>query len=157
MDGIDLTKLVPKETELSKRVTWVEFKGVKFLVRYISRATLMSIAEQCTIAGYDPQAKARSRRLNPDKYVEEIATTMIKDWDNCTLETLSRLMVFDGGLPADKMQEKIPFNKDNLMMVIRNVHELDGFIQECAIDASLFKPVQDGELTKNLPSSPSTT
>lgn len=155
---LDLTKLVPKESDLSHRTTWVDFKGVKFKIRYISRATLVSIGEHCTIAGYDPQVKGRIRRLNADKFIEEMATTLVHSWKDCTLENLSRLMPMQlDGIPEEKMTEEVPFNRDNLLMVIKNVHELDGYLQECAVDASLFRPADDEELTKNLPSSPSTT
>lgn len=156
--GIDLTKLVPKESDLSKRTTLVEFKGIKFRIRYMSRATLMSLAEHCTISGYDPTSKVRKGKLDVDKYISEIATTIVQDWENCTVATLSKLMVMNvDGLPAEKLEEPIPFNKDNLMMVVRNVHDLDAYLQDCSTDASIFKPAQDEALTKNLSSSPNTT
>lgn len=157
MNGIDLSKLVPKESDLGKRTVWVDFKGVRFKIRYISRATLMSIAEHCTIAGYDQVSKTRNRRLDIDKYVGEIASTIVQDWEKCTVESLSKLMVMNvEGLTEEQIKAPIPFTRENLVMVIKNVHDLDGFLQDCSVDADLFKPTQDGELTKNLPGSPST-
>jgi hypothetical protein len=158
MDGIDLQKLIPTETDLSKKTTWVEFKGIRFKVRYVSRASLMKLAESSMIAGYDPKQKGRVRNVNVDKYIDQVFSSILVDWENCTPRTLSNIMLLNvEGLDDEKLDSKIPFTRDNMLSVVKNVHDLDNFIQECAVDAALFKHPNDEELTKNLPSSPTGT
>jgi hypothetical protein len=158
MDGIDLKKLIPSEQDLSKKTTWVEFKGIKFKLRYVSRASLMKLAESSMIAGYDPKAKGRIRNVNVDKYIDQVFTSIVVGWDNCTLRTLSNIMPLNlNGTPEEKLDEAVEFTTENMLATVKNVHDLDNFLQECAVDAALFKHPNDEELTKNLPSSPSGT
>jgi hypothetical protein len=153
--SIELSKIVPSESDLGKKLTWVEFKGVRFQIRYVSRATIAHLSESCMTASFDPKSRSRTRQIDADKFIESVAVTIVKDWDQCTLSALSKLMVLDTeGMDEAKLTEAIPFTKDNLMSVIRNVHELDGFLQDCAVDAALFRPEKAEELSKNLPTSP---
>lgn len=154
INGINLKSLVPSESVLNKRLIWVNFKGVKFQVRYISRITLSTIAEQCVVAGYDSTKKARSRQLDPQKFAKAMATTIVHDWQGATLRALANIMPINlEGMTPAQLDADVPFNEENLCMVVENAHELDGFLQECAVDASLFRADNAEDVTKNSVSS----
>ena len=158
MNGIDLQKLIPKEDDLAKKTAWVEFKGIRFKIRYVSRASLMKLAESSMIAGYDPKQKGRVKNINVDKYIDQVFSALVLDWEDCTVQALSNIMPLNlEGIDEAKLKELVPFTKENMLSVVKNVHDLDNFLQECAVDASLFRHSNDGELTKNLQSSPSGT
>lgn len=147
--AIQLTSLIPEEKSLNARRTWVEFKGVQFEIRYVSRATMQRILDQCTGAEYVPgTAGSRVRKIDNDKLSRAVATTIVLNWQKATIASLQRILPLN--VPeGTNVDEPIPFTADNLMAVVGNAHDLDGFLQECATDASIFRHPEDEVLTKN--------
>jgi len=155
--SFNLKSAVPTEADLAHRTTWVEFKGIRFQIRYISRATLLHLGEQCRVLAWDAKARTRTQSLDADKFIDLIATTIVQGWDRCTPANLSKVMPINTtGVDKEDLENPIEFNKENLLLVVKNVHELDNFLQDCATDASAFRPVEDEELTKNSQTSQNT-
>jgi hypothetical protein len=154
---IDLRKLIPTEEKLSERLIWVEFQSLRFQIRFVSKITLSALAESCTLVGYDKTNKTHGRKLNPEKFVQEMCATIVKNWDNVTLRTLSGVIVLDGEFTEAQLDEPIPFSNEQLVAVVTAAHELDTFLQECATEAALFKSESARGLEKNSQTSQSTT
>ena len=149
--AISLNKFIPTESDLTKKTAWVDFKGIRFKIRYISRVTLMSIAETCMVSSYDVKTKGRTKTLDPQPFVKSIAKAIVLGWENCTLKTLSDILplVDTTNVPDEELNEPVPFTEENLISVVLGAHDLDSFLQESAMDASLFKSPQAEELEKN--------
>lgn len=156
--ALNLKKLALTEDDLSKRLTGVEFKGIKFLIRYISRATLSALAEQFRVAAFDQKTGQRHITLDGDKFIPALAAAMVKNWEGATPENLSLLypLNLDALTPEERKQE-LEFNQENLLEVMKNANGLDEFLQTCATDAGLFRAPAAESLEKNSSPSPTTT
>lgn len=155
-NAIDLKSLVPSEQSLKEHTIWVNFKGVEFNIRYVSRLTLTSIADKCLVASYNAQQKQRQRTVDPVRFARGIAKAIVADWKKATLRNLANIMPLNlGELPPEKLDESVPCTEENLFMVIENAHELDSFLQDSAIDASLFRSEFAEDVEKNSSSSQS--
>lgn len=151
----DLAALISAAEE---RMTWVEYKGVRFQVRYLNRQALTTIGEQCAGLVFDPAMKGRVRKLDTIKFSKMLASALVVDWANCTPRTLQALMPLGvKGLSAEELDKPFPFNEDNLRLVFSNANGLDEFLQEIAVDADNFRVIPEAELEKNSESSLSGT
>lgn len=148
--AISLKSMSANENSLASRMIWVSFKDLRFKIRYVSRATMQAIADQCSGAEFVPGANAgqRVRKLDTDALMRTLTTTIVKGWDGVTLRSLQRLMVLDIPSGTD-LDAPVEFTEENLLSVVASAHDLDGFLQECATDPSLFKSPIDEDLTKN--------
>jgi hypothetical protein len=151
---LNLKNLALNEDALSKRLVWVDFKGVKFQIRYLSRATLAALAEQFRVAAFDQRTGQRNITLDADKFIPALAETMVKNWDGATPEVLSLLYPLNlESLSPEDRKTPMEFNQENLLEVMKNANGLDEFLQTCATDAGLFRSPAAESLEKN--SSPS--
>lgn len=142
----------------TERTVWVEFKGVRFCVRYMSRQKMLHFGEQCAVVAYDPKAKTRTRSLDVAKLTTMVTGHLLVGWSNCTLRTLQALMPLDtSNVDPSQLDAELPFNPENVSLVIANANGLDDFLQEIAMDPDNFRAVSSEELAKNSSPTPSGT
>lgn len=144
----DIKRYLP--TKLDRTVT-VDFKGVRFTVRYVSRQQLFTMAQQCQVLAYDKGSKKQTVRLDLPKMTKMVADAIVVGWSGLTLDTLQNLMVLEGvdGLDDAKLQEPIPFSAETMQELLLGVNGLDDFLQEIATDPSNFRTTSPEELEKN--------
>lgn len=156
--ALNLKKLACSEDQLSKRLVWVEFKGVRFQIRYLSRAALQALAEQFKIAAFNNKTGNREFTLDADKFIPALAEAMVRNWDGATPEALTLLYPLDLTELADEDRSKpLEFTRENLLEVMKNANGLDEYLQTCAQDAGLFRSPIAESLEKNSSSSQTTT
>jgi hypothetical protein len=124
----------------------VEFRhGARFTIRFVSRAALQAIAENCTVMAYSGQSKTRNRTIDPAAFNDAIARAIVVGWSNVTAEVLGKLMPLDLSKFEDTKAE-LPFSYEDLKTVLMNTPELDNFLQECAMDMATFRASKDDAL-----------
>jgi hypothetical protein len=156
--AINLKKLALSENDLASRLIWVEFKGVKFQIRYVSRATLVALADQYKIAAFDPKRGGRTVSVDAKKFIEALAKTIVNNWENATPRVLTALYPLDlSSLSEADKDSALEFNIENLLEVMENANGLDDYLQECAQEAALFRSPADSSLEKNSKTSQTTT
>lgn len=153
---MNLAKLVPTNTESMTAV--VEYRdGIKFKLRFISRSTLSRIGQLCVVWKYNDKTRQRQQHLDNDKYAAEFCRQAVIGWEGVTLRKLANLMPLDlSQVPAEDQDKDLPFDVDNLLVLVKNAYELDNFLQDTAVDIKMFRPALEEELG-NSPSSPTGT
>ncbi len=146
--GFDIKKYLPAKFD---RTVTVDFKGVRFTVRYISRQQLFTMAQQCQVLAYDKTSKKQTVRLDLPKMTRMLAEAIIVGWEGLTLDTLQNLMVLDGvaDLTEEQLKADIQFSADTMQELLLNVNGLDDFLQEVATDPSHFRTTSPEDLEKN--------
>lgn len=137
-------------TRLDRTVT-VDFKGVRFTVRYVSRQQLFTMAQQCQVLAYDKTSRKQTVRLDLPKMTKMVAEAIVENWSGLTLDTIQNLMVLEGvtGLTEEQLKAPIPFSQETMQELLLNVNGLDDFLQEVATDPSNFRTTPPEDLEKN--------
>lgn len=127
---------------------WIEYKeGIKFHLRYMSKAKFRQLAEDCTEHRYNPQKQVREPKMNVEKFLQKFVADTILDWKGVTLRSLSRLVEIDvSGYTKDEMAQEISFSSAEAIRLMEMVYELDPFIQSCVTDIKTFRPALEDEL-----------
>lgn len=148
VEPFNIKRFLP--TKLDRTVT-VEFKGVRFTVRYVSRQQLFTMAQQCQVLAYDKTSKKQTVRLDLPKMTRMVAEAIVVGWEGLTLDTLQNLMVLEGvdGLTEDQLKAPIPFDQATMQELLLGVNGLDDFLQEVSTDPSNFRTTSPEELEKN--------
>lgn len=123
------------------RTTTVEFRGVRFEVRYLSRAALSQIAVESQVVTFDPKRKGRTTQLDPERYSIALGQAIVKGWSGLTWGNLPQLVPVDypEDFPAEKLTEEVPFTNENLQLLLQNVTDLDNFLLEVAMAPESFR------------------
>lgn len=145
-----LAAFLPKTNSASRTVD-VDFKGVKFTIRHLTRAQLQAIAQQCTIMSYDSTARTKVPKLDLPRISKALAHAIVANWSNATLSTLQALMVLEipEGTPQEVLDEPFPFTEENVELVFAGASGLEDFLQEASVDPNNFRSVPAAELAKN--------
>jgi hypothetical protein len=156
--AIDLKKLATSEKKLDELTLGVKFKELTFVIRYVSKTTMFQLANQCRVAEYDAKSKGRVVGIDPDKFMEGLCKTVVKDWQGVTPRKLANLYPVDlSSLTEAQKDEEIPFSIENLIEVMKHAPGLDDFLHECATEPALFKNPAEESLEKNSSTSQSIT
>lgn len=144
--SFDLSSVV----DSGPRTIWVEFKGIRLRIRYLTREVLSEMGQQCAFLAYDAEKKQRTRKLDVVRLTEMLAEAIVVNWDGVTPHSLQQLFPIDmNRVPVQKREEPLAFNKKNLMVVLQNTNGLDEFLQNAATEASNFQSVPSEDLEKN--------
>ncbi len=128
----------------------VEFKdGLRFKLCYVSRSTLNRLLTSCTEFVYNSKLKTREPKLNLDNFVEQFSKIAVAGWEGATLRVLSGLAPLDTSAFTDaQLDAPFLFSQENLIFLMKNVYDLDDFLQNAACDVKFF-PTNKAEAVKN--------
>lgn len=139
------------ETELTAVVEFRE--GIKFTIRYIGRAELQKLARLATVQRYDTKLKARTPQLDNDKLIDAYCRKAVVGWEGVTPRALSRIALVNfAKIPADKLDESIPFSADGLVALVKSSDDLDMFLQDSCSNVQNFNAEHEEELGNSEPS-----
>jgi hypothetical protein len=126
----------------------VEYKeGIRFIIRYVSRSSLMRLSRDCLTWKYDEKAKGRTQQLDNDRFAESFCRRCVVGWSGVTPHTLSKLIPLDlSKIDAAQRDEPLDFDFANLLVLVKNAYELDSFLQDTAVDIKVFRPDLEHEL-----------
>ena len=148
---IDLASLIDTEAKFAT-VEYIE--GFSLVLRFVGKAQLRSIGRACTVNRFDKKTKQRVQDVDQKQFATSFAKVAVTGWKGATPNRLSSIIPMDiEGLSEEARDMEIPFSLEQLMLLIENALDLDGFIQDQAMDLTLFQPGHEDEL-ENSESSP---
>lgn len=123
------------------RTAMVDFRGVLFKVRFLSRAALTQIAQDSQVVSFDAKRRGRNASLDPEKYSRALGKALVVGWENLTFETLEQLVPvsYPPGMTQEALQMPVPFTEDNLHLLLSQVPDLDNFLLEAAMAPETFR------------------
>jgi hypothetical protein len=145
----DLNKIIIAESdELLADIPYKE--GIKFKIRYISRVSLTRLSQSCLRMEFNTKSKSREQVVDMDAFAAAFCKRAVIGWSGVTANTLAKLMPVDLKLVSEEERnEPIPFTPAAMLLVLKNTFELDGYLQDAAIEIKNFRPDLEPE-TKNL-------
>lgn len=117
------------------------FKGMTFVVSYMSKGALELIRDRCTKFEYDAVLKQRVPKIDSKRFYDAFVQEAIKGWKNVTYRTLaaSGIVSLDvASLTQEELDEQIPFTVAEAAALLESAYDLDRFIQDCVSDFSTF-------------------
>lgn len=129
-----------KELMVDSRDAWIDYPtgdGFSVLVCNLSRPELRKLTKKCTSKQYDRSARTMVEKFDDDKFVEEFAKAVIKDWKGLTLEQLNDLVLID--LEGQDPKTELPYSQEHAEALITNSTEFDNWLNEVAFDLSNFR------------------
>lgn len=143
-------KLKDLMTRTSESLTKdVEFKdGMFFTLCYVSRGKMKTLYNSCTSLRYNPTTKTRSPQTDVEKFASEFSKLAVSGWRGITPKKVAAMIP---ELDLSKLSEEeksadLPFDHDQLSVLVSNSVDLDNFIQEMAVDPKIFTPEHEEEL-----------
>lgn len=147
---LDLAKLVVTD---SLETTVMYKHGIKFRLRYISKAALHRLIKSCTDREWSAKLKQTTLALNNDKFVAQFCAMAVLDWEGATVSALKKMMPFKTtGLKQADMDKPVTYSQDNLVTLMKNSMDLDEFLQNSATEAGNFDIPTEEELGNSEPS-----
>lgn len=141
---IDVTKLVRRDSA-SMQAT-VEYEGIKFTIRYLTRAKLGAISQDCLFKKYDPGTKSRVQELDRPKFLKKLVNEIVVGWSGLTPRTLASITPEFVAPDKDRLDEEIPYSVEQLVLLLEICFGLTEFIEKMATDANVFRPEHQDEL-----------
>lgn len=141
LDFSDLSKLV----NTRQLQTEIEYKdGLTFKLRYVSRADLNRVTNQCITRKWDSKAKQAVPRLDTDKLVTVFCDMAVLGWSGAKVRVLRGLMpmVLPENVTEAQLDLEVPFSQGNLVTLMKNCFDLDEFLQNAACDIKNFDTSQ---------------
>jgi len=121
-----------------------EFGDFKIRLRHASRSDLQRLAQSCTTQRWDKGVRVSV--LDDKKLAKEFGKLAVVGWEGLTIAKAAKLIPLD--LSAVDPNTEVPFDLDNLNMLVEGNTALDRFIQETSVDLAAFQP-DAGEELKN--------
>lgn len=152
--SLKIKDILVKDT--NKLTARIEFRpGLTLNLRYMSRSTLQSLYRSCTIQKFNHESKQREPQLDGPRFAKEFTKLSVLGWEGFTPNRIASLFPVEfENIPADKMDEEIPFSIEDFSFLMENVFDLDQFVQDAVVDANYFRPHKEDE-EKNSESSQS--
>lgn len=159
-EPIDLTKILT-EVKTIKRTRWVEWEfGIELQLQYLNNATKEMIINRNTDLKFDKTVRQRVPRLNAEKTKEDIYRNAVVGWKGVTLKSLRNITPLPSGMNEKhpSWETEIPFSHEQLLSLTLAAPDLDDFIQNTCVNASMFQDDErEKDLSENLPSGQSGT
>lgn len=149
---MNIQDILAKDTE--KLTVWADFKsGISFQLRYVPRTDLLRISKESMSWEYDSKQRQRVQTVNRDAFSKRFCAKAVIGWKGVTPNALSEIIPVDlGSLTSEQREKEIEFSQENMLAIFTGAYEVDEFLQNSAVDASLFKPFHEEE-KGNLPAS----
>ena len=149
MEAFNLKGQVIKDDEV--RSEWFEVPelgGFFMKIAYLSKVAIDRMTARHTRYVYSKAQKARVPKLNTDGLYREFASHIILDWKGLTAGMLKQVIVLKDAhkVPDDA---PVPYNEDNVVILLENARAIDNWVVEIAADASPFNTATEEEEARN--------
>ena len=137
-----------KNLMVDSKSAWVDFPGLDgFSVEGVnfSRKELTILRKKCTSQKFDRKTRQLTENLDEEKFVEDFARSVVKNWKGLTLEHLETLVLIDMG-DQDSSKE-VDYTTENAEQLVSNSTEFDTWLNEVVFDLDNFR----GEGKKRVP------
>ena len=137
-----------KNLMVDSKSAWVDFPGLDgFSVEVVnlSRKELTNLRKRCTVQKFDRKTRQVGETLDEEKFVEDFARSVVKNWKGLTLEHLETLVLIDMG-DQDSSKE-VDYTTENAEQLVSNSTEFDTWLNEVVFDLDNFR----GEGKKRMP------
>ena len=137
-----------KNLMVDSKSAWVDFPGLDgFSVEVVnlSRKELTNLRKRCTVQKFDRKTRQVGETLDEEKFVEDFARSVVKNWKGLTLEHLETLVLIDMG-DQDSSKE-VDYTTENAEQLVSNSTEFDTWLNEVVFDLDNFR----GEGKKRVP------
>ena len=132
---MELKKLV-----VDTKAAWIDFPGLpgfEVEVVNLSRKELTALRKRCITSKFDRKSRQLVEDLDEDKFVEEFAKAVIKNWKGLTLENLENLILID--TDGKDLSEELPYTRENAEVLISSSSEFDTWLNEVVFDLDNFR------------------
>ena len=134
---------------VDSKSAWVDFPGLDgFSVEVVnlSRKELTNLRKRCTVQKFDRKTRQVGETLDEEKFVEDFARSVVKNWKGLTLEHLETLVLIDMG-DQDSSKE-VDYTTENAEQLVSNSTEFDTWLNEVVFDLDNFRGGAKGADTK---------
>lgn len=118
----------------------VTIEGMHFTIGYLSRAATAEMARRCVTHRWNASRSSREATLDYAKLAKELSDAVVKGWRGVTPSKLAKFLPMKRALTPEELETEIPFDQENLRVLLENVTGLESALQDAANDASLFQP-----------------
>lgn len=135
---------VLKNLMVDTKAAWVEYPGMRgFEVEVVnlSRPQLIALRKRCVVSKMDRRSKMVIETLDEDKFLAEFTAATIKNWKGLTFGALEQLILIE--VPADKLDEEVPYSQEDAELLVKNSQEFDTWINETVFDLENFRTERD--------------
>ena len=139
-----------KKLMVDSKSAWIDFPGLDgFSVEIVnlSRKELQGIRKKCTTNKFDRKTRQLTETLDEEKFVEDFARSVVKNWKGLTLEHLETLVLIDTA--EEDPKKELPFTQDNAETLVANSNEFDTWLNEVVFDLDNFR--SEPKRTSNKP------
>ncbi|OUT96001.1 MAG: hypothetical protein CBC01_08580 [Betaproteobacteria bacterium TMED41] len=133
---------------VDSKSAWVDFPGLDgFSVEVVnlSRKELTNLRKRCTVQKFDRKTRQVGETLDEEKFVEDFARSVVKNWKGLTLEHLETLVLIDMG--EQDSSKEVDYTTENAEQLVSNSTEFDTWLNEVVFDLDNFR----GEGKKRVP------
>jgi len=131
---------------VDSKTAWVDFPGLngfEIEVANLSRKELTGLRKKCTSQKFDRKTRMMEEILDEEKFVQEFAKGVIKNWKGLTLGHLETLILIDtSGKDAN---EELPYSEENAQALVSNSTDFDTWLNEVVFDLDNFRSSGEGK------------
>jgi len=131
---------------VDSKTAWVDFPGLngfEIEVANLSRKELTGLRKKCTSQKFDRKTRMMEEILDEEKFVQEFAKGVIKNWRGLTLGHLETLILIDtSGKDAN---EELPYSEENAQALVSNSTDFDTWLNEVVFDLDNFRSSGEGK------------
>jgi|SRR6056300_1091423 hypothetical protein len=131
---------------VDSKTAWVDFPGLngfEIEVANLSRKELTALRKRCTSQKFDRKTRMMEEILDEEKFVEEFAKGVIKNWRGLTLGHLETLILIDTS--GKDVTEELPYSQDNAQALVSNSTDFDTWLNEVVFDLDNFRSSGEGK------------
>ena len=129
-----------KNLMVDSKSAWVDFPGLDgFSVEVVnlSRKELTNLRKRCTVQKFDRKTRQVGETLDEEKFVEDFARSVVKNWKGLTLEHLETLVLIDMG--EQDSSKEVDYTTENAEQLVSNSTEFDMWLNEVVFDLDNFR------------------
>ena len=131
---------------VDSKTAWVDFPGLngfELEVANLSRQELTGLRKRCTSQKFDRKTRMMEEILDEEKFVEEFAKGVIKNWRGLTLAHLETLLLIDTS--NKDLSEELPYSQENAKALVSNSTDFDSWLNEVVFDLDNFRSPGEGK------------
>ena len=129
-----------KSLMVDSKEVWIDFpscKGFKVKVANLARKELIKLRTSSTSQKFDRKSRQLVENFDEEKFAEDFARAIVKDWAGLTLEHLETLMLID--VKGKPMDTTVEYSEENAEMLVTNSTEFDQWLNEVVFDLDNFR------------------
>jgi hypothetical protein len=131
---------------VDSKTAWVDFPGLNGFeveVANLSRKEITGLRKRCTSQKFDRKTRMMEEILDEEKFIEEFAKGVIKNWRGLTLGHLETLILIDTS--GKDTTEELPYSQENAQTLVSNSTDFDTWLNEVVFDLDNFRSSGEGK------------